>query len=231
MLAAILAHAKDLRTSWDHQQRQVWDHRETHLVAGTRALVVGTGSIGREIARLLRAVGVDVVGAGRTARGVDPDFERIVASDDLVDHVGEVDHLVLAAPLTPATHGLVNARVLASLPRRAHLINIARGPIVEEDALREALEAGRLAAASLDVFGTEPLPTSHPLWSTPRVSISAHMSGDVIGWRDTLARQFADNASRWLDGRPLLNVVDKELGFSTPAEATDPQETASKETR
>ena len=176
--------------------------------------MVGTGSIGREIARLLRATGVHVVGAARTARDDDPDFDEVVASADLSEHVGDVDHLVVAAPLTPVTRGLVDAEVFAALPSSAHLINIGRGPILDEDAVVSALEDGRLAAASLDVFNTEPLPEDHPLWSAPRWSVSAHMSGDVVGWRDTLVRQFVANAERWLAGEPLRNVVDTALGFS-----------------
>jgi phosphoglycerate dehydrogenase-like enzyme len=226
VLAAVLAHAKDLRTSWDQQRQEVWRHRETLPIAGTRAMVVGTGAIGRETARLLRAVGVEVLGAGRTDREGDPDFERVVSSTELVEHVRDVDHLVVAAPLTPATRGLVDAAVLAALPPHAHLINIGRGPIVDETALVAALEAGRLAAASLDVFSTEPLPPGHPLWSTRGVFVSAHMSGDVVGWRESLTRQFVDNAESWLAGRPLVNVVDKRLGFSAPAEPARSEENA-----
>ena len=123
------------------------------------------------------------------------------------------DHVVLAAPLTEATRNLVDADVLAAMKPDAHLVNVARGPLVDEDALLVALGKGQLAAATLDVFGTEPLPPDSPLWDAPGVTITAHMSGDVVGWRDTLARQFADNARRWLAGDPLLNVVDKDLGY------------------
>ncbi|MGZ4555875.1 MAG: NAD(P)-dependent oxidoreductase, partial [Mycobacteriaceae bacterium] len=87
------------------------------------------------------------------------------------------------------------------------------GPCVVENDLLAALESGQIAGAALDVFETEPLPADHPLWSAPGVTMSPHMSGDAVGWLDTLARQFADNAERFLDGAPLLNVVDKRLGF------------------
>ena len=103
----------------------------------------------------------------------------------------------------------------------AHLVNLGRGPIVDEDALVSALESGSIAAAALDVFETEPLPDDHPLWTTPGVVITPHMSGDAVGWTDTLARQFVDNAQRWMDGVPLVNVVDKQLGFAAaPTEET-----------
>ncbi len=152
-------------------------------------------------------------GAGRIAVEQDPDFGTVLDSGDLAAAVGWCDHLVLAAPLTPATRGLVDAGVLAAMKPDAHLVNIARGPILDEHALLAALTERRIGGATLDVFGTEPLPAEHPLWDAPGAVITAHMSGDVIGFRDTLAAQFADNARRWLAGQPLVNVVDKKLGY------------------
>ena len=224
VLASILAHAKDMHASWDFQRARQWRHRETRSVAGTTALVVGTGGIGRETARVLRAVGITVRGAGRTARDGDGEFDQIVASCELASHLSDVDHLVLAAPLTDQTRGLVGTSVLAVMKPTAHLVNVGRGPLIVEGAVVEALRAGRLAAASLDVFTTEPLPAEHPIWSTPGVTVSAHMSGDVVGWRDTLARQFVANAEHWLNGEPLDNVIDKRLGFA--ASASPQKETA-----
>ena len=127
--------------------------------------------------------------------------------------MGWADHVVVVAPLTEQTRGLIDAAVLAAMKPTAHLVNLGRGPIVDEDALLDALRGGRLAAASLDVFAIEPLPADHPLWTAPGVVVSPHLAGDAAGWRDALARQFVDNALRFLDGEPLLNVVDKRLGF------------------
>ncbi|HEY3557788.1 MAG TPA: D-2-hydroxyacid dehydrogenase [Kribbella sp.] len=212
VLGAVIAHAKDSLRSFGLQREHRWQHRETRSVLGAKALVVGTGAIGRETARLLRAAGLQVRGAGRVARGDDPDFGDIVASGNLSAEAGWADHLVIAAPLTDATRGLVDARVLAAMRPGTHLVNVARGPIVDNAALVEALAAGRIAA-TLDVFDREPLPSDDPLWEAPNVTITAHMSGDVIGWRDALAAQFADNVRRWLAGEPLLNIVDKKLGY------------------
>lgn len=213
VLAMILAVAKDLPGTYARQAERRWEHRETRTVVGSTALVVGTGAIGRRIARVLRAVGMEVTGAGRTARRGDPDFGEVVPSGDLAAHVGRADHVVVVAPLTEQTRGLVDADVIAAMKPGSHLVNVGRGPIVDEEALLEALRSGHLAAASLDVFVTEPLPADSPLWSTPGVTVSPHMSGDALGWRETLAGQFSDNAARWLDGEPLVNVVDKEQGF------------------
>ena len=213
VLASVLAHAKLLHESRDLQRDRKWRHRETRTVVGARALIIGTGAIGRETARLLRAVGLEVRGAGRTARTDDIDFGEVVASADLVDHVGWCDYLVNAAPLTEQTRGLVNAAVFAAMRPSAHLINVGRGATVVESDLAEALSDGALDGAALDVFEREPLPADSPLWGLPEVVVSAHMSGDVVGWRDVLARQFVANAERWLAGEPLENVVDTALGF------------------
>ncbi|HLS15402.1 MAG TPA: D-2-hydroxyacid dehydrogenase [Beutenbergiaceae bacterium] len=219
VLASVLAHAKRLHESWDLQRERTWRHRETLRVQGRRALVVGTGAIGREIAGLLRAAGLQVQLAGRSARA-DDDFGQTVASADLIvdGHFGAADYVINAAPLTDQTRDLFDAEAFAAMGSGAHFINIGRGPSVVEEDLAAALHSGALDGASLDVFRSEPLPAEHPLWHAPGAVISAHMSGDVVGWREVLAEQFTDNLRRWLDAGELVNVVDKELGFvsSTP---------------
>ncbi len=221
VLACVLAVAKDLPGSARRQAERRWEHRETTSVAGARALVVGTGGIGRQTARLLAAVGVQVRGAGRRPVADDPDFGVVLDSARLAEHVGWADHLVLAAPLTPQTRGMVDAAVLAAMRPGSHLVNVGRGALVIEADLVRALNTGRPAAASLDVFSTEPLPPDSPLWTAPGVLVSAHMSGDVVGWRQALADQFAGHALGWLDGIPPGPPVDKERGYvsgRTPAE-------------
>jgi phosphoglycerate dehydrogenase-like enzyme len=213
VLASVLAHAKLLHESHDLQRRHEWRHRETRGIAGACALVVGTGAIGREIARLLAAAGLQVRGAGRSPGGADPDFGTMVPSAELPSQVSWADYVVNATPLTDATRGLFDAGVFAAMKPTAHFINIGRGASVVEADLLAALTSRSIDGASLDVFDTEPLPADSPLWDAPGMVVSAHMSGDVVGWRDTLARQFVDNAERWLAGQPLVNVVDKALGY------------------
>jgi len=213
VLASILAHAKLLHESHDLQQDRTWAHRETRTLVAARVLVVGTGAIGRETARLLAAVGMEVRGVGRIARSEDPDFGEVVASADLAAHAGWCDYLVNAAPLTDQTRRLVDVRVLSAMRPSAHFVNVGRGQTVVEADLVAALLERRIGGASLDVFETEPLPEGSPLWDLPGVAVSAHMSGDVVGWRDALARQFVANAERWLAGEPLENVVDTTLGY------------------
>lgn len=216
VLASVLARTKLLHESMDLQRDHSWQHREPFLLQGSRALVVGTGAIGREIGRLLGLVGVHVDGAARSARDDDPDFDHVYASAELAGYIGAYDIVVNAAPLTDATRGMFDREVLAGVRPGMHLVNIGRGETVDEDALLEAVTDGRVGTASLDVFGTEPLPPDHPWWDTPGVVVSPHMSGDVVGWTDALARQVIDNVRRWRDGADLVNVVDKRLGFVAP---------------
>ena len=213
VLANILAHDKQLHENRALQQAHDWKHRETRRTAGSTALVIGTGGIGRHIARLLRAVGLEVRGAGRRTSSDDPDFGTILSSAALAEHVGWADNVVVVAPLTPETRGMIDAGVFNAMKASAHLISVGRGPLINEAALLQALQTGSIAAASLDVFVEEPLPVANPLWDAPGVTVSAHMSGDVVGWRDGLAQQFTGNVQRWLAGADLVNVVDKALGY------------------
>ncbi|MGB7450371.1 MAG: D-2-hydroxyacid dehydrogenase [Ornithinimicrobium sp.] len=213
VLGVVLAHAKQTHRGAELQRQHVWQHRETRSVQGATVAVVGTGAIGRECARLLAAAGMQVRGFGRTPRHTDPDFGTVVASNELAEHVGDVDYLVVVAPLTPQTRGLVDATVLDALPSTAHLVNVGRGECVVTADLVDAVRTGSIDGASLDVMDPEPPPTDSPLWDLPGVYLTAHMSGDVTGWLDALARQFVDNAERWLSDGELRNVVDTRLGF------------------
>lgn len=213
VLASILARDKQLHLSRALQRDHDWRWRETRRTAGSTALVIGTGGIGRATARLLRAAGMQVTGAGRTARDDDPDFGTVIATDDLVEHVGDADNVVLIAPLTDQTAGLVDARILAAMKPSAHLVNVGRGALVVEDDLVAALRDGTIAAASLDVVATEPLPADSPLWDMENVAISPHMSGDVVGWRDELADQFLARLRAHVAGEELAGAVDKQRGY------------------
>ena len=213
VLCLILGFAKDAATTFDLQRQHTWRHRETELVAAREVLVVGSGAIGREIARLLAAIGMAVRGVGRTPRPEDPDFGEVLAIGRLDEALPAADYVVVAAPLTEQTRGLIDAGRLARMKSTARLINIGRGPIVVEDDLAAALRSGQLAGAGLDVFAEEPLAPDSALWDLPGMVVSPHMSGDFIGWLDALAALFTDNFQRWLAGQPLRNVVDKRLGY------------------
>ncbi len=209
VLAVLLLFAKDLRTTIDLQRTRTWRHRESDRLAGRRVLVVGAGSIGGAVARLGRAAGLQVRGVARTARPDDPDFDAVVGADALLDELAEADDIVITAPLTEATAGLLDAAAFAAVRPGCRLVNVGRGGVVDDDALLAALADGRVAAAALDVFTDEPLDPEHPFWAMEQVLVSPHMSGDVTGWVAALGAQFTENVARWRAGEPLHHVVDK----------------------
>lgn len=216
VLGVMLLFTKDLHTTIAHQRERRWQHRESGMLAGRRVVVVGAGGIGRAIARLSKAAGMTATGVARTGRNDDPDFGHLVAVDHLRDVLPEADFVVLAAPLTDETRGLIDADMLRAMAPAAYLVNVGRGPLVREHDLVDALRQGWIAGAALDVFEREPLPSDHPLWGMPQVLVSPHMSGDFHGWREALLRQFVDNLRRWLAGEALHNVVDKARGYAAP---------------
>ncbi|WP_399090620.1 D-2-hydroxyacid dehydrogenase [Streptomyces sp. BBFR2] len=209
----VLAMAKDFHGSWERQRRRHWEHRDTRRLAGTHAVVVGSGPIGRAVGTTLKALGVTVELVGRRERTGDPQFGTVRAAEALRPLLGGADWVVCAAPLTDATRGLFGPEAFAAMRPGCRFVNVGRGPLVDEDALVAALRSGRLAGAALDVFQQEPLPPDSPLWQTPGLFVSPHMSGDTLGWREVLAAQFEENFDRWAAGEPLHNVVDKRLGY------------------
>lgn len=211
-IGLMLATAKDFPTTVSRQAAHEWEARETESLFGKTLVVVGVGPIARETARLARAFGMRLIGVGRTAR-VDSDFGPIVASTDLATVLPKADYLVLVAPRTPVTEGLIGRDALALLKPSARVINVGRGAILDQNELRTALIQGRIAGAALDVFEKEPLLKDDPIWDTPNLLISPHMAGDYTGWRHDNAGLFAENLRRWIAREPLLNVVDKLLGY------------------
>ncbi|MER5211849.1 D-2-hydroxyacid dehydrogenase [Streptomyces sp. NPDC002838] len=213
VLGLILALAKDFPGTWEHQRRREWRPRPCDTITERTVLVWGTGPIGRAIAGLLRAIGMRVSGAGRSARTEHPDFGRVHGPATLASALAEADYVVLAAPLTKDTRGMVDASVLAAMKPGARLINVGRGALVDEKALVGHLADGRLAGAALDVFDQEPLPVQSPLWDMPGVIVSPHTAGETTGEREALMEVFLDNLTRHSEGRPLRNVVDKRRGY------------------
>jgi phosphoglycerate dehydrogenase-like enzyme len=206
----------------DLQRRRKWD-REPFTGADTplrelgecRALIVGAGGIGAEIARRFAAFGVHCVGIRRRpARGVPAGFTRIAAADALDEELPGADILVLTAPLTGATRGLLTARRLARLPSHAIVVNVARGALLDEGALADLIERGRLRGAVLDVFGRQPLASTSPLWHLRSVLLTPHVS--AVSPRHFWEREltlFLDNWRRYQRGEPLKNLVDKDAGY------------------
>ncbi|HZJ91636.1 MAG TPA: D-2-hydroxyacid dehydrogenase [Thiopseudomonas sp.] len=214
VLCTVLMFAKDFPRSIRLQLQHQWQHRSTERVDGKRVLVVGAGSIGRKIAQMLNAVGMEVHGIARTERAHDPDFVTVRSHTELHAELAHADYVVIAAPLTPQTNGIFDSTAFKAMRSSARLINIGRGPIVNTADLVTALRDGQIAGAGLDVFEQEPLPESHPLWDMDNVIMTAHMAGDAVGWEQALTDQFIDNFDGWLTGKDIFNQVNKKLGYA-----------------
>ena len=213
-LLGLLYFAKGMPALAEAKAARHWQRYAGSQVAGSRALLVGLGGVGRAVARLLAAAGVEVYGAGRPGRRYDvPGVASYVASDELYQVLPGVDALVLACPLTEQTRRLIGAVELALMRQGSVLVNISRGPVVDEEALVSALRAGHLRGACLDVFATEPLPADSPLWDMPNVIVSPHSAATVAAENGLLTDLFIDNLRRWLAGRPLRNTYDRAAGY------------------
>lgn len=191
-----------------------WERYATRRLAGRRALVIGLGGVGRETVRQLAALGVEVWGLARRAptervQGL----SRAIDRHELDEALARTDVLVIACPLTDETQGMIGSEQIAALPPGAIVVNVGRGPVIDEVALIEALGAGRLGGACLDVFESEPLPADSRLWEMENVIVSPHSASTLVEENATLTELFIDNLGRHLDGRPLRNPYDLEAGY------------------
>jgi phosphoglycerate dehydrogenase-like enzyme len=214
VIAMIFAAAKRVPEHLAAQARHEWQREMPHAeVRGATLVILGMGSIGSELARLAGAVGMRVIGVRRDASRPAPGAERIVPPARFVEVAREADYLAVTAALTPQTRGMVSAEVLRALKPTAWVINIARGPIVDEAALATALQEKRIGGAALDVFETEPLPAESPLWSLDNAILTPHVSNSSPRVRERSLALVAENVRRFKAGEPLLNVVDRAVGY------------------
>jgi phosphoglycerate dehydrogenase-like enzyme len=214
-IACILAITKHLHVYRDRQREVAWLRDLEHAEArGARMVVFGLGSIGTEIARLGNALGMLVTGVRRKAGpSADPSVERVVGPTELESVVGNADFLVVSAPGTAQTQRVISRAVIGRMKTTAWLINVARGTLVDEPALIEALQQGKIGGAALDVFETEPLPPSSPLWSLQNVIITPHRASHTLRMEDRTLSAFVENMHRYRAGEPLLHRVDPEEGY------------------
>lgn len=209
-LAAILSHAKQLPDVWIRQASD-WSPKPLALVSGQVLGLIGFGGIGQALAPRAAALGMSVVAVRRDRSARAPPGVRY--ADTAAEVFSAADHVVLAAPATAETKRLVNADILAGAKPGLHLVNVARGALVDNDALIAALDDGRLSRATLDVTYPEPLPPGHPLYAHPRVRLSPHTSVHTPDTRENLAALFADNLTRFRSGAALRDVVDPARGY------------------
>jgi len=193
------------------QQRESrWRQVDPLRLHGAELCIVGLGDIGRTIARAARGVGMRISGVSQSGRKA-PGVDRVYRARDLDKPLASADFVVLTVPLTAVTRGLIGARELARMKPSAWLVNIGRGPLVDEGALLEALSGKRIGGAILDVFDEEPLPVDHPLWKFENVVITPHISGPSTP--DEIGPIFDDNLRRYLTRRPLRYQVDRKRGY------------------
>lgn len=204
----VLAGAKDLPRLQAAQREREWEGRWVmrHLDEMT-VLVIGLGGIGRAAATRFSAFGATVWGTSRSGAPVEG-VDRLVSMEELADAVAEVDAIVVTLPGTESTHHLVGEELLSRVKPGVIVTNVGRGTVIDERALTAALDDGRVSYAALDVFEEEPLPRESPLWSHPRVLVSPHTGALSAQEEPRIARLFAENARRFLDGEPMRNVVD-----------------------
>ena len=219
VVAVTLTLMRDLRLAWRRQRERVWAQDEfdagaaIETLKGSRVLVVGLGSIGGEIARLVAAFGAHVAGVRRRPGGQAPaGVAAVLGPDGLLRELPFADVVVLAVPDTAETTHLIGARELASMKDRAILVNVGRGNAVDEAALTAEIAKGRLRAA-LDVFAREPLAAGSPLWDAPNVLVTPHVAGFHADYWPVVTQMFADNLRRFEAGEPLANLVDKKAGY------------------
>jgi phosphoglycerate dehydrogenase-like enzyme len=213
-LLGLLHFAKRMPKLASDQAERRWELQTTTLLRGSRVLLVGLGGVGREVAALLAGVGVYVVGAGLPGKSYAVEgVTEYVADTQIADVLGSVDALILACPLTPRTRHLIGGRELGLMRQDAVLVNVARGAVVDESAMIDALAAGRISGACLDVFEAEPLPADSPLWRMENVIISPHSASTVADENRLLTDLFTDNIARWLADEPLRNLFDKDAGY------------------
>lgn len=213
VVLGLLHFVKDVPRLRDEQARRSWQPAPTRLLAGSRVLLVGLGGLGREIARTLAVLGVEVWGVRRSAGPDVPGVGRLVPAAELRAALGEVDALVLAAPSTDETRQMIGAAELAALRPGGIVVNVARGTLIDEAALVAALRSGQLAGAALDVVASEPLAADSPLWDLPNVLLSPHRMSIVETENPLIVDLFVDNLRRYLAGEPLRNVFDPERGY------------------
>ena len=231
--AMIFALARKIPTMLRMAQKAEWTQDRLATLAprelrGSTLGLVGYGSIGREVARIARAFGMEVLATKRNVmhpamhnKYVEPGtgdvegtmVDRLYPPEATRSMAALCDFLVVSAPLTNGTKALIDAEVLGAMKKSAYIVNIARGAVIDEEALIKALQTNQIAGAGLDVFIQEPLPPSSPFWKLDNVIISPHISGNTPRYHELAADVFAENLERYLSHRDLINRVDKKLGY------------------
>jgi len=213
VMAAMLHFSFDLGRVIRQQQAGVWEPFISAMLHGKTLGIIGYGSIGSAAASRAKGFGMKIAALRRKQGANDLLVDVFYARPQLLDLIAASDYLLLATPITPETRGMIGAAEIAAMKSSAVLINVGRGPVVDEAALIEALESGKIRGAALDVFTVEPLPAGHPFYRMTNVLLSPHTADRVEGFLGPPVEAFLENLERFLNGKPLENLVDKHAGY------------------
>jgi len=213
-LAAILYFAKDFRRMLRNQEAGRWEQFDVEEISGQTVGIVGYGDIGRAVASRTHAMGMRVLGLKRHPPAVsDPFVDRFYRTPELAEMLGLCDYVVIAAPLTAETHHMIGDAAFAAMKPNAVVINIGRGPVIDQAALMRALTQGKIKGAGLDVFEKEPIPEGDPIYKLENVLVSPHSADHTKDWLNQAMEFFIAQYERFCKGQPLENVVEKHLGY------------------
>jgi phosphoglycerate dehydrogenase-like enzyme len=213
-LAAVLFFAKDFHRMLRNQRAQRWEQFDVEEIAHQTAGIVGYGDIGRAVASRLHAMGMKVLALKRhPPASPDPYIAEFFTPDAMAEMLGRCDYVVVAAPLTPETRHMVSDAQFAAMKPSAVILNVGRGPVIDQAAMVRALTEKQIRGAGLDVFEHEPIPADDPIWSLDNVLISPHCADHTKDWLNDAMRFFLDQYARFEKGEPLENIVQKHLGY------------------
>jgi phosphoglycerate dehydrogenase-like enzyme len=215
-LGAILYFAKDFRRMIRNQMAGLWEAFDVSWVSGHTVGIIGYGDIGRAIAERVRALGMTVLAMRRHAsppEGLEPPVAETYTAERRLEMISRCDYVVVSAPLTSETRGMIGQAEFAAMKPTTVVINVGRGPVINEEAMIGALSNGRIRGAALDVFDYEPLPAGHPFYKLENVLLSPHCADHTPDWLDNAMQFFIEQCERFRKDEALLNVVDKKLGY------------------
>jgi phosphoglycerate dehydrogenase-like enzyme len=215
-IGAVLYFAKDMRRMVRSQEAGIWDPFDIVEIAGQTVGIVGYGDIGRACAARARALNMRVLALRRSGPmlyNMDPLVDKTYGPDGLQEVLERSDYVLVAAPLTPETRGMISDAQFAAMKSSAVIINLGRGPVIDEAACVRALQERRIKGAALDVFDREPLPAGHPYYKLDNLLLSPHCADHTPDWLDQAMKFFIDQFGRFDSGEVLLNIVDKKLGY------------------
>jgi phosphoglycerate dehydrogenase-like enzyme len=215
-LGAILYFAKDFRRMMRNQMAGVWEAFDVSWISGHTVGIIGYGDIGRAIAERVRPLGMKVLAVRRNASPLPPEdslLEQIYGPERRLEMISQCDYVVVAAPLTAETSGMIGEPEFVAMKPTAVVINVGRGPVIDEAAMIKALSGGRIKGAALDVFDHEPLPAGHPFYKLENVLLSPHCADHTPDWLDNAMQFFVEQYERFQKGQPLRNIVNKRLGY------------------